>query len=203
MDRPREMSARSPVPKQLFHSSPYRLRVGTHLRPRWSPFQFQHGVWLTSSLVSARAVCAEILRFLREGVPGYCGTTYGDEIREIGRHVRGVWIYRVKATGPVERRPRVGGWLSAFPVRIMAVAGKYGEPERNDPPPVRRRFEADLARLSLADPPLEGADLTPAERVDVEREATRLRAQRIEQHRKLVPDARYRRAWPRRRFEDP
>ncbi len=123
-------------PARLYHASPWVLKPEALIRPRWSLFALQYKVWITASMRSARATAAMILESVETGLPGYAGTTFGQ--RDLPGDCHGVWIYRVKPTGPVERGGK-GEWTTSFPVRVLEIAGRYGEPERNqlDDPPLR------------------------------------------------------------------
>ena len=155
-DRKRRPRGRG-LPTRLYHVSPYQLRVGTHLRPRWSLFADQFRVWMVSSLRGARLVADGIFEFLRYGLPGLCGMGYDrseEEIKRFGRAVRGVWIYQVKPTGPIENTGK-GVWVSGFSARILAMVGHVGEPEKNrlapNPSP---QGDAEIARFRAYDDPV-------------------------------------------------
>jgi hypothetical protein len=123
------MDARRSRPRRLYHSSPHRLAIGRSIRPRWSPHFGVWKLWMTSSLAAARGVARGIVCDLQAGFGGFCGTTFG-RCDFQAQKIYGVWIYRVKPTGPMERDGR-NHWTTSFPVRVLEVVDVFGQPEKN------------------------------------------------------------------------
>jgi len=120
----------------FFHATPYRLRPGTHLRPRWSRWILEGGyyeeppqVWFCTSLRAARVVARRIVEggLWTGSNAGYAG--HGERLPP-DWEVHGAWIYRVRPTGPVGAAER-GLASSTFPVRVLGLADTWGEPWRN------------------------------------------------------------------------
>jgi hypothetical protein len=152
--KPQTRPRRSERVGLLLHVSPYRLKIGAHIKPRYSDFALQNKVWMIASLASARQLAKELVEQLNRKCIGYGGLGWAQAVSrtlpEPGQ-VKGAWIYRVKPTGPVERETsssvtvRGGGpnWTSSFPVRITAIFDTYGEPGKNVlPPPGPRNMES-------------------------------------------------------------
>jgi hypothetical protein len=123
-------------PAAFFHCSPYEIRPGDSLHPNWSVLQNKFGVWMVTSYALALYLAKRLLKDISHyaGIPEWQNRS----------KLHGIWIYRVKPTGPVEKRP----WecISAFSVRVLEVAGKVGSPEKNNwpHPPKRKSLDAVL-----------------------------------------------------------
>jgi hypothetical protein len=210
-------------PLGFYHATPFRLTLGTHLRPRWSRFAFAHRIWMSGSLVGARATAKEIMNCYQQGCSGYAGTGFGDKgaaIKQMGQQVFGLWIYRIKPTGPVVRFRHSTEWTSAFPGTIVELAATYGEPQRNTlapPPPLTAE---GIARVSWDDPweredllkelqrePQPWAPLRPMPpeqavaghlQVKLAHETAKQLKEVRDEHHKLHPDPRYHRARSKR-----
>lgn len=120
------------APTQLFHTTPFELHRGQLLRPRWSSFANQHKVWMSSSGRSARVIAEAMLSCFREGLMGFHGHGCNDDdCRIIARwKLEGLRIYRVRATGGIEREWR-SSWKTAYPVVVLGEVGTFAEPEKN------------------------------------------------------------------------
>jgi len=133
-------------PTLLYHTSPYSLQVGANIRPRWSAFACEFKVWMTSSLQGAINVGDCIITSFREGgmVP-WCGGGF-DEENMPPQKIQGLWIYRVKPTGPIERRG-VGEWVTSFSVRILEIAHIMGKPWNNRLPEAKVRKDKHMGEM--------------------------------------------------------
>lgn len=141
---------------RFFHASPFALKPGANLLPKWCRFQLWLGplwgildgpeVWLTTSLRKAQ----EIGRLMvdgsedGEGFAGGVHRTLGEEYP-----LRGAWIYQVRPLGPL-REIQGGHARTTHPARVLRVAATWGDPERNpadlEPPRIR---DEEAARLWL------------------------------------------------------
>ncbi|NMC69761.1 MAG: hypothetical protein GYA57_06785 [Myxococcales bacterium] len=135
--------ARNVRPTQFFHVSPYRLRVGTHLKPRWSGFAFQHRVWMVGSIRASRLVAQGMVSEAASGAATCCGRGF-DTGPLPASAFRGFWVYRVLPTGPVECGHHQ--FTTAFPVRVVEVAATVGRPEENRLPRPPVRSDEDIGR---------------------------------------------------------
>ena len=129
------------APASLYHVSPWKLKVGATIKPRWSGFALEYKVWMCSSLKGAIDIGKAMLSDFKEGIIGFAGTGYDRDFK--GEDLHGIWIYRVKPTGPVERVKK-GEWTTSFPLRILELVEKAGEPEKNRLPPSPLRSDEDV-----------------------------------------------------------
>ena len=138
----RPAHGRPPAPTVLFHASPWKLKVGTNLKPRWSSFTGTHKIWMSSSLVASVGIAEQLIRDHAENIPGYCGTGY--HVRLEGSLV-GAWIYRVKPSGRLDKVGKYSEYTTSFPVRIVEIITVVGDPERNTVEPRRPMSDAEAA----------------------------------------------------------
>lgn len=135
-------------PSNFYHASPYKLKCGSNIKPRWSPFNLEYRVWMSSNLQSAIESAKEIIDEIKLG-----GTIFlarlTDELWE-PREIHGVWVYQVKPTGPAENYGR-GTWITSFPVRVLKIIHTYGEPSKNKLASAPRRSEEGVVRLMMDD----------------------------------------------------
>jgi hypothetical protein len=105
---------------------------------------------MTSSLRGALDVGRELIDDLKHGHYGYCGTGPRDRLEP--QEIHGVWVYRVKPTGPIERAGK-GVWTTSFPVRVLEIVRELGEPARNKLAlPLRRSTQDAAGAFDFYDP---------------------------------------------------
>ena len=138
----RNSHERQVTPTVLFHASPWKLKVGTNLKPRWSSFTGTHKIWMSSSLVASVGIAEQMIQDHVESIPGYCGTGY--QVKLKGQMI-GAWIYRVKPSGKIEKNGKYSEYTTAFPVRIVGIETVVGEPEKNTVGPLKPMSDVEAA----------------------------------------------------------
>ncbi len=142
------------VPAELYHVSPHKIQIGGRVRPRWSMHSLEFAVWCLPGIESAKRLAKVVYRTWTEGCRfgfmGYTARSSYPDPYDPG-FIRGLWIYRVKPTGPMVRTEG-DGWKSAFALKVTGIAAKHGDPESNSMPPAPAHTFRQYAALKTLQP---------------------------------------------------